>query len=310
MLTIIGDINVDLLMALAEWPLEGCDALAHTVTWSSGGTGINSAVAVARMGGQVRLWGRVGNDLAGSQALAIARTVAVDLQDIQHDPHIPTGLCVIPVTAGGERTFLSYRGANQYWQSPHDWPTSGCWLHVCGHALLSDPQKSNAIQALNNAQKLGWQTSIDLCAPLTPYFGQIINQLTQPLSVLLGNQAEMQAVAAYHDTAAPICITKKGAMGATIATPRAISHHPAFVVDAIDTTACGDTFASVCVLALTQGAPLADAVLVANAAGAITASRRGAADIVPTYHEVCALLRLQQQAIPAWLMKMVQYKHE
>jgi ribokinase len=310
MLTIIGDINVDLLMALAEWPHEGGDARAHTVTWSSGGTGINSAVAVARVGGHGRLWGRVGNDPAATQALTSARAAGVDLQGIQSDDHIPTGLCVIPVTTGGERTFLSYRGANQAWQFPSDWPTTPGWLHVCGHALLSDPQKANAIQALNYAQHHGWQTSIDLCEPLTHHFDTIINQLTQPLSVLLGNQAEMQAVASSHSRAAPICITKQGANGALVAVHGQTTHYPAFVVDAIDTTACGDTFASVCVLGLTQGAPLADAVLVANAAGAITASRRGAADIVPTHLEVCRLLQQHQHAIPPWLATMVQYPHQ
>lgn len=310
MLTIIGDINVDLLMALAEWPHEGGDALAHTVTWSSGGTGINSAVAVARVGGTVRLWGRVGSDPAATQALTIARAAGVDLQGIQHDPHIPTGLCVIPVTTGGERTFLSYRGANQAWQFPTDWSTTPGWLHVCGHALLSDPQRASAIHALCYAQQHGWQTSIDLCEPLTHHFDQIISQLPQPLSVLLGNQAEMLAVAAYHASAAPICITKQGAAGALVSSAGQITHYPAFVVDAIDTTACGDTFASVCVLALSHDAPLADAVLVANAAGAITASRRGAADIVPTHTEVCALLTQHLQPIPPWLATMVQYPHQ
>jgi ribokinase len=293
-------------MALAEWPHEGGDALAHTVTWSSGGTGINSAVAVARMGGTVRLWGRVGSDPAAAHALTIARAVAVDLQDIQHDSHIPTGLCVIPVTTGGERTFLSYRGANQAWQCPSDWPTTPGWLHVCGHALLSDPQRASAVHALRYAQQHGWQTSIDLCEPLTHYFDTIISQLPHPLSVLLGNQAEMQAVAAYHASAAPICITKQGAAGAIVSSAGQLTHYPAFGVDAIDTTACGDTFASVCVLALSHGAPLADAVVVANAAGAITASRRGAADIVPTHTEVSALLTQHQQPIPPWLATMVQ----
>lgn len=309
MLDIIGDINVDVLMALAEWPCEGGDAHAHTVTWSSGGTGINSAVAVARMGGSVRLWGRVGSDSAATHALTIARATGVDLQGIQHDATIPTGLCVIPVTASGERTFLSYRGANQYWQFSHDWPATPSWLHVCGHALLSDPQKTNTIHALKHAQRHGWQTSIDLCAPLTDYFDAIINQLAHPLSVLLGNQVEMQRTTACHARAALVCITKQGAMGASVAVTNQVTHYPGFVVDAIDTTACGDTFASVCVWALTHGAPLADAVCVANAAGAITASRRGAADIVPTHHEVCALLHHHHQPIPPWLATMVQYPH-
>jgi sugar/nucleoside kinase (ribokinase family) len=107
MLTIIGDINVDLLMASAELPREGGDALAHTVTWSSGGTGINSAVAVAADEGTAGavVGARRQRSCRDPRTRHGADGAGVDLQDIQHDPHIPTGLCVIPVTIGVSAPF-------------------------------------------------------------------------------------------------------------------------------------------------------------------------------------------------------------
>lgn len=302
MVIVIGDINVDVMMALAQWPHEGGDALAHTVTWSNGGTGLNAATAIGRLGGHVRLWGRVGNDPAANQIQRIVQSAHIDICDLQYDTHMATGLCVIPVTPRGERTFLSYRGANQQWQVPQMWPTSPGWLMVCGHALLSDPQRHNAILALQYAQTHGWHTVIDVCEPLTPHMSDIMAQLPSPLTLLCGNEAEMRAMAplplAHYATC---CITKLGARGARAQTAHNTYDAPGFVVDAIDTTACGDTFVAACSLALSHGSSLADALCVANAAGALTASRRGAADIVPTRTEVVEFLRQHAIVPPLWL---------
>ncbi|MBM4413051.1 MAG: carbohydrate kinase family protein [Chloroflexi bacterium] len=306
MLIIIGDINIDINLALDHWPHEGGDATAHITTWSNGGTGLNSAIAVACMGGHPRLWGRVGTDPAAHQVRHAAAQFAIDVDDMQADATVPTGLCIIPVTPTGERTFLSYRGANTTWQLPDAWPSGTHWLHVCGHALLSGTQRQSAIAALQRAQTYGWQTSIDLCEPLAPQLNELFVQLPQPLTVLLGNHDEMRV--AQTQTQHPLAIhahtviTKQGADGCTAQVGAHRTHSAGFTIDAVDTTGCGDTFASICVWALMQHHPLNDALLVANAAGAITASRRGAADIMPRRAEVVALIRAQRSAVPDWLI--------
>lgn len=303
MLIIIGDINVDINLALSHWPHEGGDAIAHTATWSSGGTGLNSAIAVARMGGTPQLWGRIGSDPAAQQLLTTAQQHNINTDAIQLDGTLPTGLCVIPVSPNGERTFLSYRGANTAWCVPDGWPAGTHWLHVCGHALVSDTQRQNALEALKLAHARGWQTSIDLCEALAPQLDLIYATIGQ-LTVLLGNSDEM-GVAQHHakqsmQTYAHTVITKRGAQGCEAMTYTQHYMSAGFVVDAIDTTACGDTFASVCVWMLMLNYPLDDALMVANAAGAITASRRGAADITPTRAEVIALIQQQRSQGVDW----------
>lgn len=305
MLIIIGDINVDINLALSHWPQEGGDAIAHTTTWSNGGTGLNSATAVARMGDTPQLWGRVGTDPAAHQLITTAQHYGIDVAAIQTDMTVPTGLCVIPVSPNGERTFLSYRGANTHWQIPSDWPDGTHWLHVCGHALLSDTQRHSAFAALHEAQRRGWHTSVDLCEAFASQLDELRTHLRHPLHVLLGNRDEMRIVHQHvthpmHEYAHTI-ITKLGAAGCTAVTASDTYTSAGFTVDTIDTTACGDTFASVCVWVLMHRHPLAEALLVANAAGALTASRRGAADITPTRTEVIALMSQQHGQAPAWL---------
>ena len=303
MLIVIGDINVDVMLAIAHWPHEGGDTLAHTATWSSGGTGLNAATAIGRIGGAVRLWGRVGTDASANQVIQLATAAQIDISDIQRDSAIPTGLCVIPVTPHGERTFLSYRGANQQWHVPTHWPDTPGWVMVCGHALLSDPQRHNAIMALQYAQQHGWHTVVDVCDPLAPHVDTVMAQLSQPLTLLCGNHAEMRAMAAFPlERYAHTRITKLGAGGAHAAYDTHQLHAAGFAVDAVDTTGCGDTFVAVCSWALSLGAPLHDALQVANAAGAITASRRGAADIIPGYTDVFTFLQERAIPIPSWFL--------
>ena len=303
MLIVIGDINVDVMMAIAHWPHEGGDALAHTATWSNGGTGLNAATAVGRMGGAVRLWGRTGTDAAANQVIQHATSARIDISDIQQDHAIPTGLCVIPVTPHGERTFLSYRGANQHWQVPLYWPAPAGWVMVCGHALLSDPQRQNAILALRYAQQHGWQTVVDVCEPLAPQFDTVMAQVSQPLTLLCGNEAEMHAMHGLPlSSYATTRITKLGAGGAHATHGTHQLHGAGFAVDAVDTTGCGDTFVAVCSWALSHGAPIHEALQVANAAGAIMASRRGAADVVPGYADVRAFLHDRAVPLPAWFV--------
>jgi ribokinase len=300
-MTVIGDMNVDVSLAIDAWPHEGGDVLAHAVTWSSGGTGLNCAVAIARLGYPVRLWSRVGPDPAAEQVIDTARTAGVDIGAMQYDATHATGLCIIPVTPSGERTFLSARGANVQWHAPDQPVHEPGWLHVCGHALLADPQRVQAIVALRRAQAAGWQTSLDLCDPLAAQVMPVLAQLDRPLTVLMGNEREVAAVPDGFARYAQIIVTKRGARGAEVCVGAERIAHPGYVVDAIDTTACGDTFGGVFCSALFHGATMVDALSVANAAGALTASRRGAADIEPTRREIRRFLLDNHQTPPVWL---------
>jgi ribokinase len=307
MLTVVGDINVDLSLAVAGWPAVGGDTRAHTATWSHGGTGLNAAIAVVQLGGTCRLWGRVGADAVAEGVTTWAVERGVDISDVQVDRDISTGLCVIPVVPDGERTFLSFRGANVAWQYPTHWPAAPGWLHICGHALLEDPQRANSVRALHYAQRQGWQTSIDLCDPLAPHIGDILVQLPQALDCLLGNQHEMAMAQPQlqRSTLPRLIVTKRGAAGARITElDGSLRDFPGFPVDTQDTTACGDAFASTFVWSLSHGADSAAACTLANAVGALTASQRGGATSIPEMGAIEVLYAQHECALPHWV-KMV-----
>jgi ribokinase len=84
-----------------------------------------------------------------------------------------------------------------------------------------------------------------------------------------------------------------GAQGALIADSRRLRHVPPFTVRSVDSTAAGDAFNGMLACALAEREPLSKAVVVASAAGALTTTKRGAQDALPTRAEIEAFLRRQ-----------------
>jgi sugar/nucleoside kinase (ribokinase family) len=298
---IIGDANADLSAALTHFPHEGDDAPVSSLSWTSGGAGANVAAALALQGESARLLARVGRDSAAEVALRAALRAGADLEHIQRDPDLATGLCFAAVSPGGERTFFSFRGANAALAAPDSDPLHGArWLHVCGHALLEGAQRQTTLALLDQAARRGVPASLDLCLPLLRAHHADTAALLGRLRVLFGNQAEFallcpdlppeRALAELGARGLPLALLKRGAGGCWAAGPELWLEAPGLPVRAVDTNGCGDAFAAGFIAGVLRGQPLAESAALANALGALTATRRGAADALPDAAQVRALL--------------------
>ena len=295
---VVGDANADLSAPLERFPLEGDDVPLASLSWGSGGAGTNVATGLARLGGAARLLARVGRDPAAEVALAAARAAGVDLAAVQRDPIQATGLCLAALSPGGERTFFSFRGANSALARPDGDPLRGArWLHVCGHALLSGAQRETTRELVDEASRRDLPISLDLCLPLLRADPEAALGLASRMRVVFASDAELAALAGSPDAAlaalerrgAALAAAKLGARGSRLAgaVRRAI---PAFPAQARDTTGCGDAYAAGFILASLRGAPPERAARLGSAVGALTATRRGAADALPTLAELRAFL--------------------
>lgn len=295
---VVGDANADLSAPLERFPREGDDAPLGALSWGSGGAGTNVATAIARLGGRARLLARVGVDPAAEVALGAARRAGVELDAVQVDPVRATGLCFAAVSPGGERTFFSFRGANVGLARPEvDVLRGAQWLHVCGHALLEGSQRETTLALIAEASRRGLPVSLDLCLPLLRAAPALVLELAAKLHVIFANELELAALGEPLEAALTtlergglgLVAAKLGARGSLLA-GRERRIVPGFRVDARDTTGCGDAFAAGFIVASLRGAPSGVAARVGNAAGALTATRPGAADALPTRAEALALL--------------------
>jgi sugar/nucleoside kinase (ribokinase family) len=296
---VLGDANADLSAAVCRFPHEGDDIPVAALDWGSGGAGANVAAALALLGSPVRLLARVGNDPAAEVALRVARAAGVDLGLVQRDELVATGLCFAAISPGGERTFLSFRGANACFDlaALGPAPLEGArWLHIAGHALLEGPQRAAAYALAEDAARRGIPASLDLCLPLVRAWRADVLASLPRFQVLFANEPELAALlpgmavearlAWLLDHDARLVALKRGARGCIIATPGWRLARPAFSVAAIDSNGCGDAFVAGFIHAYTRGLSLEDCATLGNAMGALTTTHRGSAEALPGMAEL------------------------
>lgn len=318
---VVGDANADLSAALSRFPGEGDDAPMSALSWSSGGSAANVAVALALLGERPRLLARVGRDPAAEVALHTARAAGADLGAIQIDNALATGLCFAAVSPSGERTFFSYRGANTALAAPEPDPLAGArWLHVAGHALLEGRQRATSLALIDAAAARAIPISLDVCLPTLRAWPTETLDLLPRLSVLFANELELEQLTVKDaknaqvatisddlgdlgalafgeplDHAPAIVAIKLGPRGCLIAAGRRTWRAPAFAVDAVDTNGCGDAFVAGFLYAHLRAQPLDRCATLGNALGGLAATRYGAAAALPDRAAVRAFLSEHDQ---------------
>jgi sugar/nucleoside kinase (ribokinase family) len=312
---VLGDVNADLSAAIPRFPGEGDDSQISALGWGSGGGAANVAAALSLLGAPARLLARVGSDPAAAIALRVARAAGADLTSVQVDSDLATGLCFAAVSPGGERTFFSYRGANAGFDfaPEHAGQLDGArWLHVSGYALLEGRQRAATQALLGAAHERDIPISLDLCLPQLRARRDEVLALLPRLRILFANRPELAALTAAKpeseqasnpDTLAIASLVRQGVdtvaikLGSRGCLVGNVSEHhyaPAVAVQAIDTNGCGDAFVAGFLFAHLHGAALDQCAALANALGALKATRLGAAEALPDRASLQAFVRTNQ----------------
>jgi ribokinase len=314
---VLGDANADLSAALPRFPAEGDDSQITALGWGSGGGATNVAAALALLGAPVHLLARVGRDPAAEIALRVARAAGANLMAVQIDDALATGLCFAAVSPSGERTFFSYRGANisfEFGLDHADQLDVARWVHISGYALLEGQQRTATLALIDAAAARDIPISLDVCLPQLRAWRDETIALLPRLRMLFTNAPELAvltATSAIGDIDAlavePLLqqgvgtiAVKLGPHGCLIAGTRTRHHAPAFAVDVVDTNGCGDAFVAGYLFAHLRSAAVEHCAALANAIGALTATRLGAAEALPDRAMLRAFLEEHQSS--SWLL--------
>ena len=266
-LTVVGSVNLDLVARCAELPRAGETLTAASFALVPGGKGANQALAAARMGGHVRMVGKVGDDSYAVLALAELRAGGVDLTGVSSRPG-PTGIAMIVVDDHGENQIVVVPGANgDLGASDVDVPAGDAvlvQLEIPDAALVAAAERATGLFALN-------------AAPARP----LPDVVRQRADLVIVNRLEAEALGPVRPDA--LVAVTFGAEGALLrrgdGTELARATPPPVV--AVDGTGAGDSFCGALIVSLLEGRSPADALRRACAAGALAASRAGAQPSLP-----------------------------
>ena len=306
-LLIFGDLNIDMIGRVDEWPAPGGECLCPQLELHCGGVGANCALALAPWGIKVRLLGCVGQDRFGDLLLDTLRKTGVDIGGVQRSSRALTGLLYINVTRDGQRTFFGSRGANQFMnpqRAPGGSLISSAAAHLVGYSFLNPGPEKMARRILRQFHSCGKLVSLDVgmepCKRIPKKILRLLPQVdllfvsSDEAASLTGRSNPREAFLRFERAGAKEIVMKLGERGCLISDGGILREVPSFAVQVVDSTGAGDAFTAAFLQARLRGWSPREAALVANAAGAAAASRVGAGTMLSDIAGTLKVLRTQR----------------
>lgn len=302
---IFGSVNVDVSARMAALPRPGQTINALGYGTGLGGKGANQAVAVAKLGGEVRFVGAVGNDAFGALALKEMQQFGLNTDSVRVIDGSDTGVAIIQVEEAGQNTIVVCTGANAQWlvsdvdayasdiakakitllqrEVPHDVNLAVAKaVKAAGGTVLLDPAP------VGDASRMADLISLsEIISPNETEAAEITG--IEPTDIASAEAAARKLL----ERGPKIVIVKLGGRGSLLVSANEVKHFEPFKVKVVDTVAAGDSFNGGFAVAYSQGQSLHDCVRFASASGAIAVTRVGAGSAAPTASEVAELLQNQ-----------------
>jgi ribokinase len=296
---VIGSSNTDMVIKTDKLPCPGETIVGGTFMVNSGGKGANQAVTAARLGGDVTFITKRGNDLFGNKSVGLLMREGIDTQYVKKDMEHPSGVALLNVDSKGRTSGVTAPGANSHLH-PDDIPEN---IFEQGRfeillLQLEIPTTTVEYSALC-ARKNGMKVILNP-APVQ----QLSDELYKHIWLITPNENEAEALTGIRvsdETSAEAAsrvflvrgvknvVISMGASGAYVKSQSFTGIIPAVKVKVVDTTAVGDVFNGALSVALAEGNDFRSAVIFANKAASISATRMGAQASAPYRKEISEL---------------------
>lgn len=277
---------LDVLVRPVEKIPEGQEGqLVEEIKMTAAGSAGGTAIVLSKLGATVRSAGAVGTDAVGEMLLALLEHDGVDTSLLVRREDVQTSASVLPIRPTGERPAFHVVGANAAY-GPDDLGTG----HLGGatHLHLGGPEFMGgeaAARVLSAARKSGVVTSADILAGGEPGVLDWIRPALAELDYLLPNDEQALGLTGADDLEAACRALVSDGVGCVVATcgpEGAIAvdsegsiRVPAFQIDVVDTTGCGDAFSAGFLRGIGLGREREDAMRLGCATAALVAQGLG-----------------------------------
>ena len=257
------------------------EEIRMTAAGSAGGT----ALVLGRLGATVSSAGAVGTDPAGDMLLRLLERDGVDTSLLVRREDVQTSSSVLPIRPDGSRPAFHVVGANASYgpgDAPWDAIAAADFLHLGGPEFMGGEA---AAEILGFAREKGVTTSADVLAPgeqglmewiapALPHLDYFLPNDEQAVGFTGRDDVELACRALVERGAGCVAATC-GADGVVLVDAEGVERVPAFAVDVVDTTGCGDAFSAGFLRGLSLGRARREAAVLGCATAALVAQGLG-----------------------------------
>ncbi|MDN4070883.1 ribokinase [Paenibacillus vini] len=289
-IVVIGSSSIDLVVTSSKRPGAGETVLGESFKTVPGGKGANQAVAAARLGADVTMIGRVGDDHFAQDILNNFKRNAVSIDFVEPVTHMESGTAHI-ILAEGDNSIVVVKAANNE-VTPAYVDKS---IQAFEDAAMVMIQQEIPVETVTHVSRICRKLGIPLLlnpAPARPLEEEVIENAAyitpneHEAAILFPDLSVSEALRKYPNK---LFITE-GSRGVRYFDGSEEKLVPSYKVEVVDTTGAGDTFNAAFAVALAEGQPLYESVRFANRAASLSVTKFGAQGGMPTRREVEAQL--------------------
>lgn len=297
-IVVIGSSNTDMVVKTSHLPAGGETVLGGTFFMNAGGKGANQAVAAARYGNRVVFVAKTGDDLFGKQVLKSLEQDNIVTDYVFVDKENPSGVALITIDSEAENCIVVAPGANMS-LSPADIDVASEEIRNADVLLM---QLESPVETVTYAAKMAAEAGVPVILNPAPAPAEPLSEeLLKNIYLITPNRSEAsrlsgievkdmesayRAAKAIRDMGPKCVIITLGSEGSLLDDGAMPMRVEALKVDAVDTTAAGDTYNGVLASVIAEGRSLIEAMREANVAAAISVTRMGAQPAAPTREEI------------------------
>lgn len=287
-LAVVGSINADMTVIAERIPLKGETLLGSDICYNPGGKGANQAVAMARLGAEVEMFGCVGNDSNGAAMLENFKKQGVKTDHIQVLDGVPTGTAIITV-GDNDNTIIVVPGANAKVDIPY--------IDTIKDALAEYDmvvlQHEIPLDAVAYVVDFCHEKNIPVVLNPAPA-AEVPMDVIEKVTYLTPNEHEAGLIFGADKTPEELLkaypeklVITQGSRGVSVGLKSGeVLCVPARKTEVMDTTGAGDTLNGAFSVQIAAGKNIEDALRYANIAAGLSTERLGAQSGMPTAKEV------------------------
>lgn len=292
-INVLGSLNMDLVTSVNTTPRVGETILGSGLSQIAGGKGANQAVTIGRLGGNVSMIGRVGNDSFADDLLLSLKNDNVDTNNVSKSEEKATGTAIIMVNADGDNSIVVIPGSN-FEIDKRDINSN----MIDGDYLVA--QLETPLDVIESAFKLAKEKGVKTVLNPAPA-KELSSELLSSVDILIPNETEFELLTGHSaldddgldlgvnkliELGTSLVIITLGSKGCVLCDGNEKKYFKSNKVKAVDTTAAGDSFIGGLLYSLANDKSIDEGIVFATKVAAITVTRCGAQSSLPTLDEV------------------------